>query len=314
MLTWFMPSGYDANALAVPLVLQSDLFGQPARATVGEIVTQVESDLATGRAASGIPNAPDDVVRLSQSAIAAYQARLALLKKDYTAAISYATESITLSGKSLASGDNFVAYWTDANETETIWKYRGNAKPQTLWTDTNGDVFFEPSDKLKSQFDRTNDIRFNTFFAINESASDTAKVAKYPGSALGPQINDLKLIRIAELYLIRAEAEAQNNQLAEAANDINTLRATRIKGYRNISYSGKDEAVADILNERFKELCYEGFRFFDLKRNSLGISRFKSDVQSDVWQNLPANSYRFALPIPQHEVFANKNIKQNEGY
>ena len=214
----------------------------------------------------------------------------------------------------MATSDNFVAYWADANETETIWKFKGNATPQTLWTDTNGDVFFEPSDKLKAQFDRTNDIRFSTYFAIDESASDTAKVAKYPGSDLGPQINDLKLIRIAELYLIRAEAEAQNNQLAEAANDINTLRTTRIEGYRNISYSGKDEAVADILNERFKELCYEGFRFFDLKRNSLGINRFESDVQSAVWQNLPANSFRFALPIPQHEVFANKNIVQNEGY
>lgn len=314
MLTWFMPQGYDENALAIPLVLESSLLAQPARATVGEIVAQIESDLATGRAEANIPNAPDDVVRLSQSAIAAYQARLALLKKDYATAITRATESITLSGKTLATGADFVAFWQDANETESIWKYRGNATPQTLWTDTNGDVFFEPSDKLKDQFNRDNDIRFSTYFTIDESAADTALVNKYPGSALGPQINDLKLIRLSELYLIRAEAEAQSNQLTEAAFDINALRAARISGYTNIAYTGKDEAVADILNERFKELCFEGFRFFDLKRNSLGIDRLPGDVQSSVWQTLAANSFRFALPIPQHEVFANKSIVQNPGY
>ena len=314
MLTWFMPNGYDASALGVPLVLESNLTGQPPRATVGEIVAQIESDLATGRAETGIPAQPDDVIRLSQSAIAAYQARTALLKKDYTAAISYATESINLSGKTLASGSNFVSFWADGNEAESIWKYRGNATPQLLWRDSNGDVFFEPSDKLKAQFNRDKDIRFSTYFTTDESAADTAIVSKYPGSALGPQINDLKLIRLSELYLIRAEAEAQNNQLSEAAADINQLRFNRISGYAAISYAGKEAAVADILNERFKELCFEGFRFFDLKRNALGVDRLESDVQSTVWQSLPASSFRFALPIPQHEVFANKNIVQNPGY
>src|SRR5205823_3853907 len=69
----FMPQGYDSAALGVPIVLKSDLFAQPARNTVGEVIAQIESDLAVGRAETLIPNAPsdDDVVRLNQSAIAA---------------------------------------------------------------------------------------------------------------------------------------------------------------------------------------------------------------------------------------------------
>jgi starch-binding outer membrane protein, SusD/RagB family len=316
LLINFMPPGYDPNAAGVPVVLKSDLFGQPARNTVGEVVAQIESDLAVGRAEALIPAAPsdEDVVRLNQSAIAAYQARVALLKQDWDAAANFATESINLSGKSLANQQEFPDYWLDNNEAETIWKYRNNAEPQLYWRDVNGDVFFEPSDKLKDQFDRDNDVRFAAYFTIDPTSQDTALITKYPGSSIGPQINDLKLVRIAELYLIRAEAKAELNDLVSAANDINTLRASRITNYVNVSFSSTAQAVDAIINERFKELCYEGFRFFDLKRRGLPVQRLVSDVQSTTWQTLPATDYRFALPIPQHEMFANPNMVQNPGY
>lgn len=312
LLIRFMPSGYDANALGVAIMTTSDLTVKPSRNKVGEVVAQIESDLAASRADANIPNAPADVIRLSKAALAGYQARTALLKRDWTAAATFATDAITLSGKSLATGGAFVNYWADRNEIETIWKYRNQSTPQLLWRDTNGDQFFEASDKLKNQYDRTNDIRYSTWFG--PVGSDTSVILKYPGSDLGPQINDEKIIRIAEMYLIRAEANAENNQLTQAANDINTLRAARIAGYVNVTFASKDEAVNAVMNERFKELCFEGFRFFDLKRKGLPVARNASDVGSPNWQNLPANSFRFALPLPQDEIFANPNAVQNEGY
>jgi hypothetical protein len=284
----------------------------PARNTVGDVIKQIEEDLATGRAEGQIPNAATDVVRLSKAAIAAYQARTALLKRDYPSAITFATDAITLSGKTLATGTTYVDYWKDINESETIWKYKNNNTPQLLWRDANGDVFFEPSDKLKNQFDRTNDIRFSTFFG--SAGDDTSIVKKYPGSAAGPQRNDLKLVRLSEMYLLRAEAYAENNQLALAAADINDVRRARITGYTDITFGSQAQAVAEIINERYKELAYEGFRFFDLKRKGLGVSRNASDVQSPLWQNLPANDYHFALPIPQSEMDANPSMVQNQGY
>ena len=311
LLINFMPQGYDPAALAVPLVLKSDLLQKPARNTVQEIMTQIESDLAAGRSETLIPNSPDDPLRLSHSAIAAYQARAALLRKDWDKAITYATEAITLSGKTLNMVE-FPGYFTDDNESETIFKYRNNTAPQTLWRDTNGDVFFEPADKLKNLFDRTSDIRFSTFFG--SAGEDTSIVTKYPGSSRGPQINDLKLIRLAEMYLIRAEAYAEKSQLTDAANDINTLRRQRITGYADVAFASKDIAISEILDERFKELCYEGFRFFDLKRRNMGINRNASDSRNANWQNLAADSYLFALPIPQSEFSGNPNMVQNPGY
>lgn len=311
-LIHFMPAGYDPNALGIAIMLKSDLTAQPARNTVGEDIAQIQADLATAKASADIPNAPTDVLRLSKATIAGYQARVAALTRNWAAAVTFASEAITLSGKSLATGATYTNYWSDVNESETFWKFRNQASPQLLWRDTNGDVFFEPSDKLKSQYNRTTDIRFNAFFGA--ASGDTSIVKKYPGSALGPQINDHKIMRISEMYLLRAEAYAESNQLTQASADLNAVRAARITGYTNVTLASKDEAITAIINERFKELCYEGFRFFDLKRRNLPITRNASDVGSTAWQNLAANDFRFALPVPQDEIFANPNAVQNPGY
>ncbi len=308
----FMPNGYEPGALGVPVIQKVLAIEDYSRNTVLEAIDAINTDLATARASTQIPDGPTDVVRLSKSAIAAYQARTALLSKNWTNAITYATDAITLSGKSLASGITYQNYWKEINESETIWKYKNNTRPQLLWRETDGAVYFEPSDKLKNMFDRTNDIRYSTFFG--SAGNDTSIITKYPGSAAGPQINDLKLIRLSEMYLLRAEAYAENNQLALAAADLNDVRRARIAGYVDVSFGNKDQAIAEIMNERFKELSFEGFRFFDLKRKELDITRNASDVQSANWQNLDAEDYRFALPIPQSEMDANNQMVQNPGY
>ena len=312
LLIRFMPAGYDPNALGVAIMLKSNIGAAPARNKVSEVVAQIEADFAAARGDANIPDAPTDVLRISKAAIAAYQSRVAMLKRDWAGAITFATSAITLSGKSLASRASFPAYWGDANEVETIWKYRNVQGPRLLWQDSNGDVFFEPSDKLKNQFDRSNDVRFTTYFSGN--SNDTSLINKYPGSGLGPQINDLKINRVAEMFLNRAEARAENNDLVGASSDINIIRGARIGGYVPVTFSTKEIAIAEILNERFKELCFEGFRFFDLKRKGLGVNRLASDVSSATWLSLPVGNYRFALPIPQDEIFANPNAKQNPNY
>jgi hypothetical protein len=66
--------------------------------------------------------------------------------------------------------------------------------------------------------------------------------------------------------------------------------------------------------ERFKELCYEGHRFWDLKRRSLPVARLAADAPTTNATTLPANDYRFLLPIPNTELQANKLLVQNPGY
>ena len=316
LLIQFMPSGYNPGDLAVPIILKSDVFATPARSKVSEVVAQIETDLSAARGESSLPDAPSgDDIHICKAAIAAYQARLALLKKEWTSAITYATDAITLSGKTIAdatSGADFSNYWKDANDIETIWQYKNQTAPQLLWRDTNGDVFFEPSVGLKNKYNRSNDYRTIVYFGA--SGADTSIIKKYPGSSLGAQINTLKIVRMSEMLLLRAEAYAENNQLAEAAADVNLLRANRIVGYIDETFADTQSAIDVILTERTKELCFEGFRFFDLKRRGLGVQRLAVDVQSSNWQTLPANNFRFALPIPSSEMLANPNEKQNPGY
>jgi hypothetical protein len=205
--------------------------------------------------------------------------------------------------------------WTDETEAE-VWLRlkRVGTGVGTLWQDTNGDVFFEPSEKLKSQYDRTADIRFPSYFLIGNTAGDTALIRKFYSSPRGPKIVDPKFMRTAEMFLIRAEGRAENNDLVGAASDINTLRAARITGYVPVVFATKDQAIREILTERYKELPYEGFRFFDLKRRGLGVERLASDVGSAQWQNLAATSNLMVLPIPQSEILANPKFTQNPGY
>jgi hypothetical protein len=80
------------------------------------------------------------------------------------------------------------------------------------------------------------------------------------------------------------------------------------------SFGSASELANAVLLERFKELCFEGFRFFDLKRLGLPMQRDASDVDSPNWQTLPADNFRFALPIPQDEILANPNMVPNPGY
>jgi hypothetical protein len=87
----------------------------------------------------------------------------------------------------------------------------------------------------------------------------------------------------------------------------------RIDGYVDETFSTAQELVNAVLEERFKELCFEGHRFFDLKRNNLPVQRNASDASPE-WQTLPANSYRFVFPIPQAAMLANPNMEQNDGY
>jgi hypothetical protein len=305
---------YDPNALGVPYVTTSELFALPSRNKVSEVLAGIDKDLSDGKNGP-LPVAATNNQRLNKAVIAGMQARVALYRKDWAAAQTFATECITTSAKPLATRTEFPLIWTDESEAEVLLKLRRvGTGVGTLWRDTNGDVFFEPSDKLKSQFNRTTDIRFTSYFLIGNTGGDTALIKKFFSSPRGPYIVDVKLMRTAEMHLIRAEARAESDDLSGAAADINLLRAARITGYTPTVFSSKADAITEILNERYKELAYEGFRFFDLKRRNLPVNRLASDVQSTQWQNLEANSFRFSLPIPQTEIFANPNVQQNPGY
>ena len=191
-------------------------------------------------------------------------------------------------------------------------RYSNSSAIGGLWTTTGGQIYIAPSDKLVASYD-ANDIRLTTF--IGTLSSGDNYVNKFLASSRGGRVVDMKACRIAEMYLIRAEAYAKSAtpDLALGAADLNTLREHRITGYVDETFTSASDLITAVLDERFKELCFEGFRFYDLKRNGLPVERWASDANA-AWQTLPASSYLFVLPIPRSELNANPNMVQNDGY
>ena len=138
--------------------------------------------------------------------------------------------------------------------------------------------------------------------------------------------NKSKPFRISEQYLIAAEAYVGNNDIVNGAKYLNLLRASRLVDYVDVTYNSPNTLLADIQDERHKELVGEGFRLTDLKRWGLGVNR-EDATQDAALVLLPggtnttaltktADDFRMVWPIPKSETDVNPQIKgqQNPGY
>ncbi len=307
---------YDpADTRGVPVMLVSDPLAKPARNTMAEVMGQIEADLIEAKTLLPAVTSADfsDTV-MNRINVAAYQARIALYKRDYDKAITYSTEVISSGIKPLVSGPQFQAIWTDDTDNEILFKirYETSAAIGSLWTTTGGNVYIAPSDKLIASYDAS-DIRLATYIGTNGSGNKY--VNKFFESSRGGRVVHMKACRTAEMYLIRAEAHAKKAapDLTAGAADLNALRAQRISGYIDATFATATELINAVMEERFKELAFEGFRLYDLKRNNLPVQRLASDA-SAAWQTLDAGNFRFVLPIPNDEMLANPNMVQNDGY
>jgi hypothetical protein len=123
------------------------------------------------------------------------------------------------------------------------------------------------------------------------------------------------LFRTGEMYLILAEALAENNNEQGGADALNELRAARITGYTTATFADKDTLIRAVYAERFKELAFEGHRFFDLRRRNLPVTREPADAINALGATLlQSTDTRYTFPIPDAEIQANKNMSQNSNY
>jgi len=127
---------------------------------------------------------------------------------------------------------------------------------------------------------------------------------------------DAYVIRLAEMYMIAAEAELYRNHAGDAAGYINKLRRRAAKeGKENeMEISAADVTIDFILDERAREFGGEQFRWFDLKRTGKLLERVKT-YNHDAASNI--QSHHLVRPIPQSQLDAiiNKDeFKQNNGY
>jgi starch-binding outer membrane protein, SusD/RagB family len=244
---------YDAaDPLGVPVMTTSNLLATPARNTVAQTVAASESDLTTAKPLLGAaPSAAafDDKF-INAITVDAIAARVALYKGDWNTAETLAGNVIASNVRPLATGANFNGIWTDAvtNAEVLLRLRRGGQSLGANYTTSGGAVYMSPSDKLNNIYAAT-DIRKAAYIG---TLSSKRVVNKYFTSAAGARINDIKAIRIAEMYLIRAEARASkaSPDLAGATADINTLRGQRITGYVAVPTFGSQTAAISEIMER----------------------------------------------------------------
>lgn len=336
----YYAGNYTPDGLALPYMMAPSLQGQP-RIKMNEYFQKINTDLTDAKGL--VPNSLADKARANRVTVSGLQARIALYMRDWANAITYANEYIA--ALPLASATSFPGIWTDANTEEVSWTLKrsssnnpylqgnvyGNSGVQTragsIYRNPSasasniGTVIWTPSDKLYNSYDQANDVRFDPYFTdeplLVAASRPSRLVAKYAGTSYGTageNVADAKVFRTGEMYLIRAEAKAENGDLVGAALDLNTLRAARISGYVPVVFATKDDAINAIMSERFKELAFEGHRFWDLKRRGLPVQRLASDAPNPAATTLPANHFRFVLPLPEQEILANPALEQNPGY
>ncbi|WP_340106244.1 RagB/SusD family nutrient uptake outer membrane protein [Rhodohalobacter sp. 8-1] len=305
----------DGSGLAVPYMTES-VIGSPARDTKADFFSALEADLSQANNLLSSFGFYSNL-RMNLHAVEGLQARVALYREDWSSAIDHASNVID--AVSLTSRTDYPNLWDDSLQGEVIFKLRRTDGTINLTERSgNDDIFFFASNELSSLYDETDDIRFSTFFQRN--APDEVQVFKYNKRTDQKNVADIKMMRVSEMYLLRAEAYAQpgpTQDLGAAESDMDALRAERLASPIPVTYSSSQDAIDDIYVERRLELAYEGHRFFDLRRANLPITRLEEDIDGATnteTEFLAADDYKMVYPIPQSEMFANDNMVQNEGY
>ncbi|WP_233430777.1 RagB/SusD family nutrient uptake outer membrane protein [Flavobacterium tructae] len=301
----------DKKALSVPYRFETDkLLDVKPRNTTAEVIQFIQADL---NEAAALTTNTVNSYRISKTAIYALAARVCHETADYKNAIVYSNLALTDARYKL---DNTLAAlqkeWDKDDSGEIIFRIRF----ENTEMGQNAALFAIPvlssypylvSTDLINLYDKTKDLRFTVYFKNHPTIANSYYPKKQAGtrttnaSASDPGNIDLKLMRVPELYLILAESYLRGSDNASALINLNKLRNARGLG----DYSGADLGK-EVLNERRRELAFEGFRFTDLKRLGLGFKRADGT-------GLSANANRFALPIPQTEI-DRSGIAQNPGY
>ena len=134
---------------------------------------------------------------------------------------------------------------------------------------------------------------------------------KYAAGASGQ--TPIKVLRLSELYLIRAEAAAEkaSPDFTQANADLNAIRRRGDASAANLNLTTKDALIDAVLLERRKELAFEGNLLYDMARRKKNIVRIDCISQNC---NINADDYRLVMPIPSNTIIANRNMIQNQGY
>ena len=276
----------------------------------------------------------------TQAAAHAIHARVALYMQDWDSAVKESSILIESGNFELAtarsyytSNQTYLDYlWTNDSSFENIWRIGytetsyGSAQGAVFLNFTTDYTYYYP-DYVPAQWVLdlygSGDMRYNAYFAQAQTGYSHQLtwplIIKYYGnealmSKLIYHVNMPKPLRLAEQYLIRAEAYCEKGEYSAASADLTALRESRYStgGAISVTASNWKETISD---ERVRELYMEGFRLHDLKRWGKGFERTpQSQTQSEGSSlEVEAGNPLFVWPMPNHELASpGSQIQPNE--
>lgn len=312
----------------------------PSASTPAEAYTQIIKDLT-----EAIPSAPaldqSDKTKLSKTVAYALLAKVYAEKpmRDYDKVIAYA-DSVEADGIEL--DDNYSdlfamnAAGTDAkmrNSKESILEiqYFTGGGNWVTWMfgrdliDYNSNFtwakWVTPSRDLINAFDEEGDsIRKNQSIVYYECTwANYYSMDHYPFMyKCRSAVSSIIKLRGADIMLLKAEALANENDLSDAADIVDKIRArVNLAGLSNSVRTAKDKLLDAILHERRLELAFEGQRYFDLIRDGeleTVMNSINSKDSGRLAQERTFDDNCDYLPIPQSALDENDNLVQNLGY
>ena len=345
------PQGNGENP-GVPLLLDGLTEAQTtslSRSSVKEVYASVITDLER---AAGLMTVSKSNSFASKEVALALLSRVHLYKGDNQKAIEFADQVINSGRYSLVQGNDFTNYFkgAPASNPETIFAIR-HTKVQDRGFSGIGSMYFSSdaagvpkgqgvsgwaeiyaSQKYMDLVSKNPEDRRNGFVTpyildgklqYNQRLNPVTPmyyVNKYSLQEGVINLSSPVYLRLAEMYLIRAEANAKLGNTEKALEDVNVIRSRA--GLTGKLYSSADlgskTALDIVMEERNLELAFEGHRSYDLFRNNLPMERDYPGTHSlnnvpttDTYQKVLPDHPRVVFFIPQVEIDRNSNLKQN---
>jgi hypothetical protein len=307
-----------------------------------DVYKQIYADLDKATQAGLVSYPLNEKGRPSKEAVSALYAKAALYNEDYAKALEKANEVIASGKYALMPNvlDVFSYLKEDVARIENIWAFEadpispgtghqlvglcgptGSNGPEYART-SYGSMFaymaffnsFDPKDQRRQLLDTSYVDKTGKMVpqrSITPITTDAVLIKKYqdPISTTG-LIPNIPILRMADVYLIAAEAEARlNGPTAKAYEFINVVR--KRAGLADLTAGlGKDAFIDAVIQERSFEFFAEGDRWYDLTRTGKFLTVIPKAVNS-VYPNRPVQAKHKYFPIPQDEINGNPKLEQN---
>jgi hypothetical protein len=327
-----------ATDLAVPLITEFDVLAKPVRATVKAVYDQIIADINYAKTNNKRANVRG-ARYFTPDAVLALEARVRLNMQDWAGAYTAANTLISSGRYPLyTTATALKTYWTNDATQEDIMRINATL---TETVNTNAIYLgfvgaanyyvpdFIPTQTVVDSYEAT-DFRKNIYF---EQKLIQIQGVKYPNVWLvnkfagNPALFTTtftnyqqanKVFRIGEIYAIAAEAAERSGNAANALAALNALKVAR---GATASAAAGAALTQEVREERTREMNFDGFRLWDLKRWGLGVTR--GTPQSTVFINngtgfsglsVPASDPKFVWGLPTNDILLNSNLVQNPGW